>query len=574
LYIDNTGNAGIGTTTPYSVTNYKSVTVNGTNGGIFATQVNGTNAFNISTSSASTYILETRALPIQIGTNNTEKVRILSNGNVGIGTIAPVSLLELNGANAALTLNNAVASTTNLGIASANGSYSTDANAGDFIIRANSKRILLNTDATSAALIMHTTKNITVGSNTDAGFKLDVNGTARINGVLQFGSTPTIESFGANQQIKITSALGLTISSDRWNSNTSTSSYIQNGYSTKSFVITPTANANYNAFDFSSSSAFNPTLSINYNQKLINGAMTINSTGIANFFGIDSRTTDNSASIANNVYAVYADATLGTNTSATRWAGYFVGRGYFSGNVGIGNNSIGGISAASVRLDVRGTTWFSADAYGQLEIIPTIGNGGETVIRQYTTAPRNGGDLRIRVDAQVQGGNLIIATNANNERMRVNAAGNVLIGTATDAGYKLDVNGTFRVQTNGSLLANTTISNLRVGSGAVGFTGLEVAASARFTGGTDYRFLSNGGGQFVLFVDAVNQSVGVGNNSTLNASAVLDLTSTTKGFLPPRLTTTQKNAITTPATGLVVYDTTLNKLSVYTGAGWETVTSV
>jgi hypothetical protein len=40
------------------------------------------------------------------------------------------------------------------------------------------------------------------------------------------------------------------------------------------------------------------------------------------------------------------------------------------------------------------------------------------------------------------------------------------------------------------------------------------------------------------------------------------------------MTTTEKNAIASPATGLVVYDTTLNKLSVYTGATWETVTSV
>jgi hypothetical protein len=57
-------------------------------------------------------------------------------------------------------------------------------------------------------------------------------------------------------------------------------------------------------------------------------------------------------------------------------------------------------------------------------------------------------------------------------------------------------------------------------------------------------------------------------------TAILQLTSTAKGFLPPRMTTAQKNAIGTPATGLVVYDTTLNKLALYTGAAWETVTSI
>jgi hypothetical protein len=58
-----------------------------------------------------------------------------------------------------------------------------------------------------------------------------------------------------------------------------------------------------------------------------------------------------------------------------------------------------------------------------------------------------------------------------------------------------------------------------------------------------------------------------------NNSSILDVVSTTQGFLPPRMTTTQKNAIATPAAGLMVYDTTLAKLCVYTTA-WETITSV
>jgi hypothetical protein len=67
--------------------------------------------------------------------------------------------------------------------------------------------------------------------------------------------------------------------------------------------------------------------------------------------------------------------------------------------------------------------------------------------------------------------------------------------------------------------------------------------------------------------------VGVGDATTY-ASAIFAIGSTTRGFLPPRMTTTQKNAIATPATGLVLYDTTLNKLAVYTGSAWETVTSL
>lgn len=68
------------------------------------------------------------------------------------------------------------------------------------------------------------------------------------------------------------------------------------------------------------------------------------------------------------------------------------------------------------------------------------------------------------------------------------------------------------------------------------------------------------------------QQIGIGT-TTPNASSKVDISSTTQGFLPPRMTTAQKNAIATPAAGLVVYDTTLNKLCVYTTA-WETITSI
>jgi len=67
-------------------------------------------------------------------------------------------------------------------------------------------------------------------------------------------------------------------------------------------------------------------------------------------------------------------------------------------------------------------------------------------------------------------------------------------------------------------------------------------------------------------------SVRVGFGGSNTTSAILDVVSTTKGVLFPRMTTTQKNAIATPAAGLVVYDTTLAKLCVYTTA-WETITS-
>ena len=62
---------------------------------------------------------------------------------------------------------------------------------------------------------------------------------------------------------------------------------------------------------------------------------------------------------------------------------------------------------------------------------------------------------------------------------------------------------------------------------------------------------------------------GIGSTaSTIESSALLDLTSTTKGFLVPRMTTLQRTSIT-PAEGLIIYDTDLNALYVYNGTSWK-----
>jgi hypothetical protein len=46
------------------------------------------------------------------------------------------------------------------------------------------------------------------------------------------------------------------------------------------------------------------------------------------------------------------------------------------------------------------------------------------------------------------------------------------------------------------------------------------------------------------------------------------VTSTTKGFLPPRMTGTQRDAIAAPPAGLMLYNSTTNKLQVRTDAAW------
>lgn len=195
----------------------------------------------------------------------------------------------------------------------------------------------------------------------------------------------------------------------------------------------------------------------------------------------------------------------------------------------------------------------------------------------------------------------------------VNTGSNFLIGTTTDAGYKLDVNGTARVSGDTIIQGSSALSNangfLVRNSSAV--HGLSVTNNAEVKIGRNqlFGFFDTSTGGYTFNITATNSGVSISNTAAASrpvsfsmntgeilrihqsytaivtnnflvgtttdvASSKLTIESTTQGFLPPRMTTTQKNAIATPAAGLVVYDTTLGKLCVRTAAAWETITSV
>ena len=67
-------------------------------------------------------------------------------------------------------------------------------------------------------------------------------------------------------------------------------------------------------------------------------------------------------------------------------------------------------------------------------------------------------------------------------------------------------------------------------------------------------------------------TVVIGGGSALASSSKMTINSTEKGFLPPRMTTAQKDAIASPATGLVVYDTDLDSLCSFNGVTWDSLT--
>ena len=74
----------------------------------------------------------------------------------------------------------------------------------------------------------------------------------------------------------------------------------------------------------------------------------------------------------------------------------------------------------------------------------------------------------------------------------------------------------------------------------------------------------------LLFCCKVEAQTAIGTDNP-NSSAMLDVTSTAKGVLPPRMTQLQRDAIVNPAKGLVVYCTNCNAESLYLNVGTPAV---
>ena len=155
------------------------------------------------------------------------------------------------------------------------------------------------------------------------------------------------------------------------------------------------------------------------------------------------------------------------------------------------------------------------------------------------------------------------------ERMRIDSSGNVGIGNTGSGIYKLYVTGSIgatgslTIGTGGTVVAGSIYSDAN--------WGMLFQAKQASPSQADFAWLNSAGTERMRIDSSGN--VGIGTTSP-NASAILDVQSTTKGVRMPNMTTTQKNAISSPAAGLIVFDTTLAKLCVYSGSAWQTITSV
>lgn len=114
--------------------------------------------------------------------------------------------------------------------------------------------------------------------------------------------------------------------------------------------------------------------------------------------------------------------------------------------------------------------------------------------------------------------------------------------------------------------------NFRGGGGTVhvlfGTYGTQVFNNGQ-TAGSNFQVKANSDAN-ALYVYGANDNIGSGT-ATPDASAKLELSSTTKGILIPRMTTTQRNAISSPAVGLMIYNTTDSAFNYYRLSGWSAI---
>ena len=246
------------------------------------------------------------------------------------------------------------------------------------------------------------------------------------------------------------------------------------------------------------------------------------------------------------------------------------------------NNRLGvGTNAPSTRLHVVGETTFSDNALFSTDF-KSIGRDLNNSSIRFSSA-----SSEIRANISTGGQFHVYNAGSGSSRFAVSNGGQTTIsgGGSTSATTSLLVQNSagtevMKVRDDGFVLINNTLAFTSADYGSLG---LFAAGVWTFNGGgiNDTPRINWGGytSSFPAIKRASNNieiknaddtfGAGLSVGGALVTSAILQADSTTKGFLPPRMTTTEKNAIATPAAGLVVYDSTTNKLCCYNGSTWN-----
>lgn len=194
-------------------------------------------------------------------------------------------------------------------------------------------------------------------------------------------------------------------------------------------------------------------------------------------------------------------------------------------------------------------------------------DGQAAAIKLQNTAPGTTNAWYIRAGATGNNtpvGGFSIADNGG-YHFNMASGGNIGIGIAPSAA-KLHINGAMKIEglntvEFGAGIAGKEINAGKIGYNSFGFEGLSFVGSGTTAQNRKMYFFAEGGITFF------NSPLIIGT-TTISPTAALEVSSTTKGFLPPRMTTAERNLIVTPSTGLTIFNTTKKGLEYFNGNGW------
>jgi hypothetical protein len=241
------------------------------------------------------------------------------------------------------------------------------------------------------------------------------------------------------------------------------------------------------------------------------------------------------------------------------------------GNVGIGTNTP--ISS----LDVRGVVFVQnpSNTDGALQVgtngggfIVGVANRTDVSLKSNAIMTTRGTGITFRANAGEPNGAVVGVVGSGS----TSATTSLLVqNSAGSQGLKIDDNSGFQI---GSMAAAGQGQGIRTDSGG---GGINAGINTNFNNGATWnddanvcalKIAYNNG---IRIANTTRYPLTLGSDTKAVASAQLEMVSTTQGFLMPRMTTAEINAIASPANGLQVYNTTLSCPCFYDGTAWRKV---